>query len=91
MTVTKVVTTTKEVVSVQVYDYSKGAKDPVKMTVPACVHCRIGSVVIVARASAMRWQRGALVQDAFPSLTADEREHLLNGIHPACWTALFGE
>lgn len=75
----------------QAYDYSKGAKDPVKISTPACWHCRIGSVIIVARAGAMRWQRGTLVQDAFPNLTADEREHLLNGIHPACWQEMFAE
>lgn len=28
---------------------------------------------------------GALVQDAFPSFNADEREFILTGICPECW------
>lgn len=30
------------------------------------------------------------VQDAFPTWTADERELLISGTHPACWDAMFG-
>ena len=36
------------------------------------------------------WQDGALVQDAFPYLTADEREMLISGICPKCWDKTFG-
>jgi hypothetical protein len=32
-----------------------------------------------------------LIQDAFPHLSADEREFILTGIHPAEWEKLFGE
>jgi hypothetical protein len=35
-----------------------------------------------------RWQDGALVQDAFPYLTAEERELLITGTHPACWNKM---
>ena len=31
----------------------------------------------------------AYVQDIFPHLTADEREMILSGTHPACWSKLF--
>ena len=34
---------------------------------------------------------GLTVQDAFPFLTADQREFLMSGLTPQEWTALFGE
>lgn len=37
------------------------------------------------------WQDGALVQNAFPYLSADEREMLISGICPKCWAKTFGE
>lgn len=37
------------------------------------------------------WQDGALVQDAFPYLSADEREMLISGVCPKCWEKAFGE
>lgn len=35
------------------------------------------------------WEEGMLVQYAFPNLSADEREFLLNGILPGEWDKLF--
>ena len=37
------------------------------------------------------WQDGTSVQDAFPYLTADEREMLISGICPKCWDKTFGD
>lgn len=36
------------------------------------------------------WEAGALVQDAFPYLSDDEREMLISGICPTCWDEMFG-
>ncbi len=36
------------------------------------------------------WQSGTLIQDAFPHLTAGEREFFKSGITPAEWDAAFG-
>ena len=33
--------------------------------------------------------RGALIQDAFPDLDADQREFLMTGITPAEWAEMF--
>ena len=35
------------------------------------------------------WQNGTLAQDAFPYLSADEREMLISGICPDCWDKMF--
>ena len=37
-----------------------------------------------------RWQEGSLlIQDAFPTLTADQREFLMTGYTPEDWNAMF--
>ena len=36
------------------------------------------------------YQKGKLIQNAFPYLTTDEREALKTGICPACWEGEFG-
>jgi len=36
-----------------------------------------------------RWVRGALVQDAFPSLSDDDREFLMTGVTRDEWEAAF--
>lgn len=37
------------------------------------------------------WQNGELAQNAFPYLSADEREMLISGICPTCWENMFRE
>ncbi len=37
------------------------------------------------------WEDGELVQNAFPYLSADEREILISGICPECWAKMFGD
>lgn len=36
------------------------------------------------------YKNGALIQEAFPFLTAEEREFLMTGLTPAMWDRLFG-
>lgn len=38
-----------------------------------------------------KYKEGALIQDAFPFLSPDEREFLLTGITSSEWDELFGE
>lgn len=38
------------------------------------------------------WLMGVMkVQEAFPEWSADKRELLITGTHPACWEAMCGE
>jgi hypothetical protein len=41
-------------------------------------------------AALARYEAGALLQNAFPMLDADEREFIKTGITPQEWDALFG-
>jgi hypothetical protein len=36
------------------------------------------------------WEGGKLIQEAFPDLSADEREFLMTGSTPAEWQEIFG-
>jgi hypothetical protein len=38
-----------------------------------------------------RWQKGQMVQDAFPRMSADQIELLVTGTHPKCWESIFPE
>lgn len=35
-----------------------------------------------------RYENGATIQEAFPMLTADQREQVISGYHGACYEAL---
>lgn len=37
------------------------------------------------------WEDGALIQNAFPMLNADQREFVKTGITPAVWDSMFSE
>jgi hypothetical protein len=53
-----------------------------------CPTCPAEQRVTVDTAAYERWLAGAYIQDAFPALTADQREILMTGICPKCWDAM---
>lgn len=55
-----------------------------------CPFCGVESVISVFEDDYLAWEQGALVQDAFPYLSADDREMLISGICPTCWEKTFG-
>jgi hypothetical protein len=60
-------------------------------TTPPCMHCGKISTFAVESTALYRWQTmGAMIQDAFPDMSAAKREHLKTGTHPECWNAMFG-
>lgn len=58
---------------------------------PKCIMCGKASLIEVDADAFRTWQAGALIQIAFPHLSAEQRELLLNGIHPACWDTMIPE
>lgn len=60
--------------------------------VTVCPMCGHANEVAVNEEDYFAWSfDGVLAQDAFPYLSADEREMLISGICPKCWNKLFGE
>ena len=57
--------------------------------ITGCPFCGLIHEVEVNEMDYLDWQDGVLVQDAFPYLSADEREMLISGICPDCWDEMF--
>lgn len=57
-----------------------------------CKICTATHIIEVPVSGYLKWQqRRAAIQDALPTLSAEDREMLMSGICPACWDKLFGE
>ena len=54
-----------------------------------CPKCRKDSVLEVSAKAYLAWQRGTLIQRAFPDMAPEQREILITGLHPACWKEIF--
>ena len=63
----------------------------VHVTTPECTVCGSTSEMFLNKTDLQSWWEGSYIQDAFPYLTADERELLITGIHPHCWDIIFGD
>lgn len=61
------------------------------ITTPECIFCNKTTEVEVSadQAYAIR-NRTAPIQDILPEITPEQREVLISGIHPDCWTRNFG-
>lgn len=55
-----------------------------------CGCCNKDHYVLVKKEDYEKYKNGALVQNAFPYLSAAEREMLITGICDACWKKMFG-
>lgn len=56
-----------------------------------CMWCGQRSEIEVNYAHYQKWVQGALIQNAFPELNADERELVKLGTHPECWGSMAPE
>lgn len=54
-----------------------------------CPFCGNVNSIEVDTAKFVAWQQGALIQNAFPDLTPDQREVIKTGICPKCWDDTF--
>lgn len=58
--------------------------------VVSCPFCEKAHEIYVNDIDYLDWQDGMLAQEAFPYLSADEREMLISGICKKCWEEMFG-
>lgn len=54
-----------------------------------CVKCKTAHDVVVLAQQLLDYMNGALIQDAFPDKTKEERELMLSGICGDCWIKIF--
>lgn len=57
--------------------------------ITACPFCGQAHSVFANERDYLDWQEGELVQNAFPYLSADDREMLISGCCPSCWKKTF--
>ena len=58
--------------------------------VTCCPFCHKAHEIAVNEMDYLDWQDGKLAQDAFPYLSASDREMLITGIDDECWSGMFG-
>lgn len=54
-----------------------------------CPFCGKANFIAVPEKDYEAWKAGELIQNAFPYLSADEREAIKTGICPNCWNDMF--
>lgn len=86
----------KGVTTARRYDFSHGSTNPYEISnrhglVPPCLHCGASSVITLDGSEYFAYfNRGMSINQAFPTLTAEQRELLISGIHPECWADFMG-
>jgi hypothetical protein len=61
----------------------------VNVKCPPCPDCKKVGRVEVEESDFYKWQKGELIQVAFPYLDSDQREMLMTGYCGPCWTKLW--
>lgn len=56
-----------------------------------CPMCGDYRTIAVDAADWTVYNKGMLLQNAFPNLSADDREFIKTGLCPICWDRLMGE
>lgn len=61
------------------------------ITTRPCTICGQTSEVEMTDAEVTAYQRERFIQEALPHWPKEQRELLISGTHPACWTLVFGD
>ena len=56
-----------------------------------CIRCQQAREIEVPGKALWLYRQGALIQDAMPMVSINDREFLVSGICPSCWDKMFGE
>ena len=62
-----------------------------KLTTKTCPSCKTQVELEVTSEEFVRWEEGAYIQDAFPTMPLGDRERLISGYCGPCWNKLFAE
>lgn len=55
----------------------------------ACPVCGNYELWSLDRKAVERWQAGENIQNVFPDMSPSDREVMISGTHPECWSKLF--
>lgn len=54
-----------------------------------CFHCGEHGYLELPNEGIVKYEAGALIQNAFPDLPRELREQIISGTHPKCWEEMF--
>ncbi len=54
-----------------------------------CFICNEENEIYLFQKQYLEWMDGLLIQDAFPTLSFEQRELIKTGIHPDCWNKIY--
>jgi hypothetical protein len=82
-----------------IFDYSQGSTNTYLVEkrhglIPPCLYCKEYSKILLDGAKYWQFFQSSNpphIQNVWPSLEPAKREHILKGIHPECWIAMFPE
>jgi hypothetical protein len=63
--------------------------DTIDFTTRPCPRCSGTTVLKLPKEGAIRYNKGELIQNAYPEMPVADRERLVTGICGPCWDALF--
>ena len=65
----------------------------IKLNTKKCLHCGQQGFIEMSEddynQGVTAYNEGSLMQQAFPKLSADQREQIISGTHPKCWIEMF--
>ena len=83
-----------EVAQQKVFDFTPNKDFPLTSTcviLRLCLLCNKSYNIKMSVEDYVSWSNGALVQNAFPYLSPDQREMIINGTHSECFDKAFPE
>jgi ribosomal protein S27AE len=66
------------------------ASDTIRVFTKKCPVCGGMATHDLDRAAYLRWKKGELIQNCFPTFTADEQERFISGLHGECFKTYLG-
>ncbi len=72
-------------------DNQNPVDEMVTIKTPVCVHCGQSGEVNMLMSEYKKLLEAGHIQDALPNHSANDREMLMTGTHPACWDAIWAE
>jgi hypothetical protein len=55
---------------------------------PACILCGKSTTMELDSEDIYKWRGGSLIQDIWPDMPKEQREVIMSGTHPECWSEI---
>lgn len=80
----------------EIFDYSEGSPNTYvvqrrHLIIPPCMVCGVFNEIVLDGSKYYQYfvKRQGYIQDVFPNLTPEQRDHIMLGVHPECSKVLY--